>query len=97
MAGEIAWHAERGGERRVAYEHALVASEAAVVRCAFEEAASWLDLAAGVAEPGAEAGEVNRRTARVLELAGWSEPPPAVRSRAGQRIGPKDMDLDEKS
>ena len=68
-----------------------------MVRCAFEEAASWLDLAAGVAESGAESDEVNRRTARVLELAGWSEPPPAVRGSAGQRIGPRDMDLDEKS
>ena len=98
LAGAIAWHAERGGERHVAYRHALVASDAAVVRCAFEEAASWLDLAAGVAEPGAEADEVNRRTARVLELAGWSEPPPAAaRGSAGKRIGPKDMDLDEKS
>jgi hypothetical protein len=66
-----------------------------VSRYAFEEAAAWLDLAAGVAEPGAETDEVNRRTAEVLSLAGWSEAPPlpARSSSAARRIEPLDLDF----
>ncbi|HTR21322.1 MAG TPA: AAA family ATPase [Gemmatimonadales bacterium] len=95
VAGDIAWHAERGGERALAFRHALTASAAAVSRYAFEEAAAWLDLAAGVAAPGAETDEVNRRTAEVLQLAGWSETPPLpVRSSsAARRIDPLDLDF----
>ncbi len=43
-AGEIARHADRGGEAGLAYKFALLASEAAVQRYAFAEALSWLDL-----------------------------------------------------
>lgn len=94
LAGEIAWHAERGGERAVAYCQALLASAAAAARCAFEEAAAWLDLAAGVAEPGPETDAVNLRTAEVLRLAGWNESPPAMpRTSTGQRIDPIDLDV----
>ena len=49
VSGEIALHADRGGEPALAYRRALMASEAAVHRYAFEEALSWLDLAAGAA------------------------------------------------
>ena len=49
MAGEIARHADRGGEPALAYRYALQASEAAVERFAYTEALSWLDLAAGAA------------------------------------------------
>ena len=95
VAGDIAWHAERGGESALAFRHALAASAAAVSRYAFEEAAAWLDLAAGVATPGAETDEVNRRTAEVLQLAGWSEAPsvPMRRSSAARRIDPLDLDF----
>jgi DNA-binding SARP family transcriptional activator len=79
-AGEIARHADRGGETRLAYRFALLASEAAIQRYAFAEALSWLDLAAGAAQAGAQADEVNRLTAEVLEVAGWSEAPPGIRA-----------------
>jgi len=46
-AGEIARHADRGGEPGLAYRAALKASRAALERIAFAEALSWLDLASG--------------------------------------------------
>jgi hypothetical protein len=39
-----------------------------VRHCAYEEALSWLDLAAGAASNAAESSTVDRITARVLEL-----------------------------
>lgn len=94
-AGEIARHADRGGEAGLAYRFALLASEAAVQRYAFAEALSWLDLAAGAARPGPEADEVNRLTAEVLEVAGWSEAPPGLRPGGPitREIVGEDMDL----
>jgi hypothetical protein len=94
-AGEIARHADRGGEARLAYRFALLASEAAVQRYAFAEALSWLDLAAGVAQAGVEADQVNRLTAEVLEVAGWSEAPQGVRAGGPitREIVGEDMDL----
>lgn len=81
VAGRIARHAEHGGERRMAFQNALMASERAQQRYAMEEALSWLDLASTSAETASEADEVNRRTAELLEQAGWTEPPhPANRS-----------------
>ena len=67
----------------------------APARYAFEEALSWLDLASGIAGEGPEADDVNRRTAEVLRLAGWSEPPPmgARRSGSGGAIEGRDLDL----
>lgn len=94
LAGEIAWHAERGGERALAYRRALAASTAAATRCAYEEAMAWLGLAADVAEPGGDAEEVRHRTADVLQLAGWSEPPPLMaRTSTGRQIDPLDLDV----
>src|SRR5256712_13647681 len=52
VAGEIARHGERGGERPLAYRYALLASEAAAGRYAFEEALSWLDVASSLPQPG---------------------------------------------
>jgi hypothetical protein len=77
-AGEIARHADRGGEPALASRAALLASEAAVQRYAFAEALAWLDLAAATATGPEQAAEVNRRTADVLEVAGWSEVPATV-------------------
>ncbi|MGH7631597.1 MAG: ATP-binding protein [Gemmatimonadales bacterium] len=71
--GEIARHAEAGGERALAYRQALVASEAAMRRYAHEEALSWLDLAAACAAPGGESDAVNRLTGDVLGRARWGE------------------------
>jgi DNA-binding SARP family transcriptional activator len=94
VAGEIARHAERAGERAMAYRHALIASEAAVRRYTFEEALSWLDVAAAAADSGAESGTVNQRTAEVLKLAGWTEPPPQrVRGTPARGVDLSDLDL----
>lgn len=79
VAGEIARHADRGGEPVLAYRFALVAGEGAVERYAFAEALSWLDLAATNAGSVMEADAVNRLTANVLGAAGWSEAPPLAK------------------
>lgn len=94
VGGEIARHADRGGERAMAYRYALLASDAAAVRYAFDEALSWLDLAASTAGAGAESDEVNRRTARVLRLAGWNEPPHPPRRPPTPARGIEQGDLD---
>ncbi len=93
--GEIARHAELGGEPALAYRQALVASDAARQRYAYEEALAWLDLAAAAAAPGQESDEVNRLTAEVLGIAGWREIPASVRRpEAAQRdIELQDLDL----
>lgn len=95
LAGEVARHAERGGERALAYRYALLASETAASRYAFEEALTSLDLASSMAEGAAETDDVNRRTAHLLGLAGWSEPPRTARRRsgAGRAIERRDLDL----
>ena len=97
MAGEIARHADRGGERAAAYRYALIASDAAAGGYAFEEGLSWLDVAAGAATGAAETDDVNRRTARVLALAGWSEggaPPRRPSRSSGTRRGIDRRDVD---
>jgi predicted ATPase len=78
-ARELARHADRGGEPAVAYRFALIASEGAIERYAFAEALSWLDLAASNAEGDEQTHAVNRRTADVLEAAGWREAPPLAK------------------
>jgi hypothetical protein len=45
-AGDIASHADQAGDRAMAHRYALIAAEAARARCAYDEALSWLDLAA---------------------------------------------------
>jgi len=94
VAGEVARHAEHGGEPAMAYRHALLACEAATARYAFQEALSWLDLAAAASEDEAQTGEVNRRTADVLRLAGWSEPPNHLRRPGTPARGFESTDLD---
>jgi predicted ATPase len=95
VAGEIARHAERGGEWAVAYHYAMVACEEAVRRLAFDEALTWLDLAAGAAEGADQADAVNRRTADILSLAGWTEAPRRQRrsSSAMRTLAVQDLDL----
>ncbi len=93
--GEIARHAEQAGELEIAYRHALQASESCTRRRAFEEALSWLDLAAGMAIKADESEVVNQATARVLELAGWVEAPP-IRPVGSLLLAPmqrEDLDL----
>ena len=95
MAGEIARHADHGGEPGLAYRYALQASDAAVERFAYTEALSWLDLAAGAAGAADESAEVNRRTADILEVAGWREVPADIRpgGPATREIVKDDLDL----
>lgn len=53
----------------MAYTYALMASDEAAARYAFEEALAWLDLAAAAAGGDAEAsGEVDRRTDALLPM-----------------------------
>jgi len=78
VAREIARHGDRGGESGLAYKYALTAADEALQRYAFAEAMSWLDLAATNARTSGESDAINRRTANVLELAGWSEAPPLI-------------------
>jgi DNA-binding SARP family transcriptional activator len=95
LAGEIARHADRGGETGLAYRAALMASRAALERIAFAEALSWLDLAAASASDEAQRADVNRRTADLLETAGWSEVPPGTPRGlpATREIVSDDLDL----
>ena len=93
IAGEIALHADRGDEPRLAYRYALMASEAAVHRYAFDEALSWLDLAAGAAAGAPEADVVNRRTAELLEAAGWTTPPERRPAPVTREMVTEDLDL----
>jgi len=95
VAGEIARHAEQGGERTLAYRYALLASESCGQRCAYDEALSWLDLASGAADTAEESEVVDRTTAWILEQAGWREPPPvrAPVSLSPGRVEQSDLDL----
>lgn len=95
IAAEVARHAEQGGDRELAYRSALLASEAALQRFAFAEALSWLDLASTVAGDRAESDEVDRRTASLMESAGWTEAPAVRHSRppVTREIVSEDLDL----
>jgi hypothetical protein len=95
VAGEVARHAEQGGDRGLAHRSALLASEGALQRFAFAEALSWLDLASVVAGNRSETEEVDRRTAALMETAGWSEAPAAHggRPQVTREIVGDDLDL----
>ena len=95
VAGDVARHAEQGGDQALAYRSALLASEGALQRFAFAEALSWLDLASSVAGDRAQSDEVDRRTAILMESAGWSQAP-ADRGRrqpVTREIVREDLDL----
>lgn len=92
-AGEIARHAERGGEADMAFRYAAVASEAAVARYAYTEALAWLDLAAASARGAEQTAVVDRRTADLLERAGWTEPPERTAPPVTREIVSEDLDL----
>jgi hypothetical protein len=55
----------------MAYRYALEASDASAERGAYSEALSWLDLASASAESTSQSEVVDRRTALLLEQAGW--------------------------
>ena len=73
--GEIARHAEQGGEPAMAYRYAMLASEGCEQRFAYGEALTWADFAAGLTNDESEAQAVNRTTARLLDLAGRRDVP----------------------
>jgi DNA-binding SARP family transcriptional activator len=92
--GEIARHAEQGGERAMAYRYAMMAAAACEARFAYDDALTWLDLAATVATSDGEADAVNRTTARLLEVAGWHDTPRPDRAGGGAgRLAVSDFDL----
>lgn len=93
VAGEMARHADRGREPGLAYRYALLAAEGAMSRFAYTEALSWLDLAASSARGGEESEAVDRRTADVLEQAGWSELPQVTGRPLTREIVTEDLDL----
>ncbi len=93
VAGEIARHAERGGERDLAYRHARRAAESAVTRYAYAEALSWLDLAASSARGSVQVQAVDQLTAEVMERAGWSEAPRRATAPVTREIVSEDFDL----
>jgi hypothetical protein len=95
VAGDMARHAEQGGDGGLAYRSALLASESALQRFAFAEALSWLDLASSVARDKAENDEVDRRTAMLMETAGWTQAPHdrGGRPPATREIVSEDLDL----
>lgn len=92
-AGELARHAERGDEPELAYNYALVAATHAVTRYAYTEAMSWLDLASASARTPEQAQAVDRRTAEIVESAGWSEVPGLTPLPVTREIMSEDFDL----
>jgi len=92
-AGEIARHAERGGEREHAYRYARLAAEGAVSRYAYAEALAWLDLAASSAKGPEQAEGIDLLTAEVMERAGWSEAPSRKAMPVTREIASEDLDL----
>lgn len=77
----------------MAFRYAAVASEAAVARYAYTEALAWLDLAAASARGAEQTAVVDRRTADLLERAGWTEPPERTAPPVTREIVSEDLDL----
>jgi predicted ATPase len=93
-AGHLARHADRGGERALAYRYALLAAQAATDRYAYTEALSWLDLAATSARGREQSEAVDALTADVLERSGLSEATrPSGALPATREIVSEDLDL----
>lgn len=90
-AGDISWHAERGGEPERARHFALLASETALASLAFEEALKSLELARRVAPEQAQ--EIDGRLAELALRAGWTAAPPAPFDTASHPISADDVDL----
>jgi len=91
--GEVAQHAEQGGELRIAYTYALAASQTSRERSAFEEALAWLDLASTCAASAEQTATVDHATATLLQAAGWPEAPAPQRRSGALAISRGDFDL----
>ncbi|HEX6090966.1 MAG TPA: AAA family ATPase [Gemmatimonadales bacterium] len=73
QAGEIAWHAERGGDDERAFRFALMAAENARERLGFDEALAWLQLA-NRAMPASRT-ILDEHLAALAQQAGWETIP----------------------
>jgi DNA-binding SARP family transcriptional activator len=92
--GEVARHAEQGGERAMTYRYAMLAAAECEARFAFDEALGWLDMAATSCGSAADTDAVNVVTARVLDTAGSHESPRLERPRTqAGRLAASDFDL----
>jgi DNA-binding SARP family transcriptional activator len=91
LAGEIAWHAERGRDDERAYRFAIMAAEHARERLGFEEALAWLNLATR-AMPSSGAAVEGRR-AELAEQAGWHEIPDLAGEPGETALRDADIDL----
>jgi hypothetical protein len=91
--GEVAQHAEQGGELRIAYQYALEASQSSRERTAYEESLVWLDLASSCASTADQTSTVDRATASLLEAAGWPEAPALPRRSGVLALSRGDFDL----
>ena len=91
LAGEIAWHAERGRDDDRAFRFAIMAAENARERLGFEEALSWLNLA-GRVMPGSRP-VVDGHVAALAEQAGWREVPDLGGEDAEAALRDADFDL----
>ena len=97
--GAIARHAEKAGERAMAYRYSLRAIESSCARCVYEESLSWIGMASAMAATPEESAAVEALSARVRDLAGWREVP-AIRARASvpiARMDEGDLDLPARS
>jgi hypothetical protein len=76
------------------YRYAMLAAASCENRFAYDEALSWLDLAAAAAGNATDTDAVDRTTARVLESAGLQTPPRIeVAAVQAGRLAPADFDL----
>jgi len=92
--GEVARHAEQGGERAMTYRYAMLAAAECEARFAYAEALGWLDMAAASSGSPADTDAVNVITARLLDAAGWPDPPSLQRQSAqAGRLAVSDFDL----
>jgi hypothetical protein len=91
--GEVARHAEQGGERAMAYRYAMVAAAECEAQFAYAEALGWLDMAAASSGSLAETDAVNAITARLLDAAGWHDTPRLQRQPARGGLAASDFDL----
>ncbi len=92
--GEVARHAEQGGERAMTYRYAMLAAAECEARFAYAEALGWLDMASASSGSPADTDAVNVITARLLDAAGWPDPPRLQRQSAQTgRLAVSDFDL----
>jgi DNA-binding SARP family transcriptional activator len=92
--GEVARHAEQGGERAMTYRYAMLAAAECEARFAYAEALGWLDMAAAASGSVADTDAVNVITARLLDAAGWHDAPHLRREPVQSgRLAVSDFDL----